>query len=650
MFCWPDPTGPAVRRYDLSAVPPQGGYVAKQCPVRAQNDVLRPCDPLPPSAELQRRFDQGRAFEGSAVEDLQHALPSVVVAAAETEQELEVSTANAMDDRAAVIAGGRLPTDMEGKRVGKPDLLVVADGGYRPVDVKHHMTLEAARPDRQGLPALTSTLEQPRLEDATPDDRFCARKREEDLLQLAHYQRMLETAGLGAPDGRWGAIIGTEQHIVWYDLDAPIWKTPSSTGKQKMRSTMERYDFEFDFRLDVIAVAQAHLRDASVQLLVAPVAISECPQCPWRDFCRAGLESGYGDVSLLPRIGWEQRKIHASHGVRDRADLASLDIRTAQLVSDGVNVPEMQSLIADLPPETPVRDLAVVVRSKKALARLEEAGIRTFGDLAKLSGSTAAYADSPMRTLPEQIDLARAALGGAPIYRRRGVETLFLPRADIEVDVDMENVEQGVYLWGALLSDRRKGDRTPQYIAFATWDPLDPDIEQHNSLRFWRWLDDVRGKATRDGLSFRAYCYNASAENTYLRRLGLAGGIMDDVTTFISSERWVDLLQVVNTHLITGSGLGLKKVAPIAGFSWPVEYPGGDASMVRYDLAVSGADEDVRERARTWLLAYNQGDVEATLAIRDWLERDGALPPRIESLDSMFAGGDWRSTLGDARR
>ncbi|MGO9760449.1 MAG: ribonuclease H-like domain-containing protein [Solirubrobacteraceae bacterium] len=638
-----------MRRYDVSAVRPQGGYVAKQCPVRAQNDALRPCEPLAPSPELQRRFDQGRAFEDGAVANLEAVAADVVVTTAETEEELEACTAEAVENDVSIIVGGRLPTDVEGRRVGKPDLLVAAgDGAYRPVDVKHHMALEPKDGDGRGLPALCSELARPLLEEAAVDDRFCARKREEDLLQLAHYQRMLEAAGLAAAEGRWGGIVGTERRIVWYDLDAPIWKTPSSDGRQKMRSTMDRYDFEFDFRLDVISVAHAHLQDGTVPLLVEPAAIDECPECPWRDYCRARLESGSGDVSLLPRIGWRQRAIHVAHGVRNRAELARLDIRTAQLVAQGVNVPELQSLIADLPPETPVGELASVVRSKKALATLDAAGVRTFGELEALPRSTASYAGSGMGTLPGQIDLARAALAPAPVYARRGVDALSVPRANIEVDVDMESIEQGVYLWGVLLLDRTKQGATPEYRAFATWERLEPDVELENSLRFWAWLSGVRADAAREGLSFRAYCYNAAAENTYLRRLGLAGGIMDEVTAFIASTEWVDLLKVVDSQLLTGAGLGLKKVAPLAGFSWSVDGAGGDASMLRYDVAVGRADAQGRENARDWLLTYNRGDVEATLAIRDWLEREGALIPRVDSLDAAFAHDGGRSVLGVA--
>jgi len=635
--------GGPLRRYDTSNLSPQGGYVAKQCPVRAQNNVLQPCQPLAASRELQRRFDRGREFEVSAVDDLEKASPGITVAAADTPEELEKATAEAIQDQAPVIVSGRLPTDLEGKRVGKPDLLVGANpAGYRPVDIKHHMTLAPAEPGRKGISAFCSSLDAPRLEDAEGDERYSARKREEDLLQLAHYQRMLEAAGLAAESGRWGGIIGTEERVVWYDLDAPMWITASSTGKQKVRTTMERYDFEFDFRLDVIAVAQAHLIDPSIELLVVPAAIDECPECPWRDYCRERLEAGSGDVSLIPRIGWRQRKLHFARGVRERAALARLDIPTARLVADGVNIAEMQSLIEDLPPETPISDLGAVVRSTKQLAALEDAGIRTFGDLEAMPAATAAYSDSGLSTLPEQIDLARAALGAEPIYRRRNVERLVVPRADIEVDVDMENVETGVYMWGALLSDRTKPAPSPEYTTFATWRPLDAEVEAANSGRFWAWLTELRDDAARRGFSFRAYCYNASAENTYLHRLGVARGILDEVTDFMRSDQWVDLLKVVSSQLITGGGLGLKKIAPIAGYAWSVDDPGGGASMVRYDVAVNSDDEAARDQARRWLLTYNQGDVEATLAIRDWLEHQGAELPTMESLDDQFVRGDSR--------
>jgi len=630
-----------MRIRDVSMVPPQGGYVAKQCPVRAQNDAIVPAVPISLSPELERRFERGRRFETDVVTDLGIAAPGAVVVEGRTIEELERVTELAVARRAPVIIGGRLQTDAIGRRAGKPDLLVSASGGgYRPVDIKHHLTLEYAIPGRRGLPSLISHFATPAREDAAIDELLWARKRDDDLLQLAHYQRMLEAVGIAPDDGRWAGVIGVERQIVWFDLDALIWKKSESSHAQQSRSTMDVYDAEFDFRLDVIAAAVGHKSDSTVELLAVPVKVGECGGCPWWDYCRDQLESGPGDVSLLPRVGWREWKIHRDRGVNDRAVLARLDSRTARLVSAGVDVPELHRLVEGLPEETPVRELSVVVRAKGQLDRLEQEGVQTFGDIMQLDPTTASYAGARMSSLPDQIDLARAALGPEVVYRRRGFTEIVVPRADVEVDVDMENVEDGVYLWGALVTVRSEGSPRSRYRPWVTWEPLTADVEAENSLAFWTWFMEERRQAHGRGNTFRAYCYNASAENTYLKRLGLSVGLSDEVSAFIQSEEWVDLLRTVNQQLMTGGSSGLKVIAPLSGFRWNVDDPGGGLSMLKYDLAVSSDDESIRSEARNWLLTYNQGDVEATLAIRNWLEGGDGRLPSIESLDpSNFASG-----------
>ena len=611
----------------------QGGYLAKLCPVRAQNDALRPAEPLPPSAVVQRRWERGRQFEADVVAQLLLLHSDAVEVTADGPEAQERATWHALQRGAQLIASGRLPADPVGRRVGKPDLLLAAKGGgYRAVDVKHHMALEPAHPGSRGLRAVASGLARPSLEDAASESGYFARKRREDLLQLAHYQRMLESAGLAAPGGRFGGIVGVERRVVWYDLDAQVWRTPSSSGAHKMRTTMEVYDFEFDFSLDIIALALQHAADPSVELLAVPVRISECGECPWWDYCRPQLEAGSGDVSLVPRVGWREWKIHRDRGVRDRAALAGLDSGTASLVAEGIDVAGLRVQAEGQPPETPIDELPELSRRRKHLESLRAAGVDTVGDILELSARAASYSGAGLSSLPEQVDQARAALGAAPVYRRRGVGRILVPRADIEVDVDMESVEDGVYLWGALVTDRSAAT-VSRYHSFVSWVPLTPAVQAANFLRFWTWLMEVQASSMRAGRTFLAYCYNAAAENSQLRRLGLAGGILDQVEKFITSEDWIDMLRVFNSQLITGGSTGLKTVASLAGYSWRVDEPGGAESMLRHDVAVGSSSERDREEARRWLLTYNRGDVEATHAIREWMDRDSGPIPSIESID-----------------
>jgi predicted RecB family nuclease len=111
--------------------------------------------------------------------------------------------------------------------------------------------------------------------------------------------------------------------------------------------------------------------------------------------------------------------------------------------------------------------------------------------------------------------------------------------------------------------------------------------------------------------------------------------MLEEVERFIDSDQWVDMLRVFDTQLITGGGSGLKVVAPLAGFAWEVDDPGGEESMLRYDIAVGARTGAEREAARAWILRYNRGDVEATLAIRRWLGNGAGSLRSIDTVGTL---------------
>ena len=255
-----------------------------------------------------------------------------------------------------------------------------------------------------------------------------------------------------------------------------------------------------------------------------------------------------------------------------------------------------------------------------------------MGDLETIDAKTLGVCAAGASNAAGQIELARARVGASPAYRKRSVDVVAVPRADVEVDVDMENTNDGCYLWGALVTDRRAAAPTERYVPFVTWDP---DIEAGELIAFkdfWSWFSDLRAEAAADGASFKAYCYSKSAEQGQMTRIADRLGLRDEVDAFWDSDEWVDLLEVVRAQLITGRSMGLKETAPLAGFAWRGGDSGGTLAMVKYEQAV---DEETgsagRAAAQEWILEYNEDDVLATAALRKWLDGPARDLPSIES-------------------
>lgn len=285
-------------------------------------------------------------------------------------------------------------------------------------------------------------------------------------------------------------------------------------------------------------------------------------------------------------------------------------------------------------------DVSLVATGNQTQA-LEEIGVTTIDQLAEYRGdappgwpSNARFADTVVGAI--------AWLDDVPLVRR--VEHPRVHRADVEVDVDMESYgEDGAYLWGTLLTDRSDRDRPVVYRAFVTWDPLPTRDEAVSFANFWSWLMAERDNAHDAGKTFAAYCYSQQAENRWL--LGSADRFAGEpgiptrveVAAFIESPEWVDIYEAVGRAFISPNGKGLKRVAPVAGFTWRDAEASGEASMDWYRDAVGMGGTAVDDAQRRRLLEYNEDDVRATKVLREWMDSAALTAVPLES--DLLAGG-----------
>ncbi|GAB09894.1 hypothetical protein GOARA_048_00960 [Gordonia araii NBRC 100433] len=283
-------------------------------------------------------------------------------------------------------------------------------------------------------------------------------------------------------------------------------------------------------------------------------------------------------------------------------------------------------------------DVSLVVNGLVAQT-LRENGIFTITQLAD-SRVDEPPPDWRNGSFADAVAAARCYRTGDVMVRR--AEQTPVARADVEVDVDMESYgEDGAYLWGTLLTDRTDPGRPVVYRPFVTWRPLPTTAEAESFAMFWAWLHEEMAAAEAAGKSFAAYCYSEQAENRWLRgsaeRFAGLPGIpsLEEVEEFIASPRWVDVYAAVSANFFCPKGKGLKRVAPVAGFTWRDDEANGAASMDWYVAAVGLNGSAPDETQRTRLLQYNEDDVWATKVLREWMDGDDV--KRLPTMRDLLA-------------
>lgn len=268
-----------------------------------------------------------------------------------------------------------------------------------------------------------------------------------------------------------------------------------------------------------------------------------------------------------------------------------------------------------------------------AVTTLAAAGIHTIPELAALDLSGPAKTGlRPTATLIRAADAARVRMSGMRVpFLPRGKPPLAVPRADVEIDFDIEN-DDIVYLYGCHVS-QRVSDTTwgeGEFLSFHSFDRTNlVAVEGQLLARFWSWLHDTIASVRAEGRTVAVYCYAggfaeiARMQEAAVRCAGVEGvPTSDQVAALPRNDWWVDIHEIAKSLHWPVRNTKLKALAPLAGFAWTTKDADGAQSMGWYRIAADPGHPE-REAHAAKLLRYNADDVLATKALRQFLD-DGA--------------------------
>jgi predicted RecB family nuclease len=588
----------------------QGGYSAKTMPHLLAIDNMP--NTYPPelkidysSAQLDR-MNSGNLFEDE-IGDALRGVPGVVVIDEERDENgdrtvegknrKEEATFSAyLDPKVNFIfnarMGGRFselvsehvgqPLDDE-DRVSEPDAIelgpIMGNGlrAMRFVDVKWHKSTDGKTPKMYPVSQLTTPTWETSIE-----EQFTGNPQLGDLMQLSHYYRHGQSLGLVDDDASlWGAVIGKESVLLWARLDAANYQKPDpDTGKRRHTSALAYYDRRFRQALEVLDNALARDIDPTIPALTGPEWCGDVQESQWKAVVYQEVKD-FGDgghITLLPGITPDRAKPLYDAGIFDIGTLAALH------------------------PESEVEGV---------------------NDLAKyIYQARVTYFDQVARNID--------------------VEFVHVDRADIEVDFDYET-DHVVYQRGVRVLERTEADSEPQMTTYDDFTGTDAG-ELEVFIKMWSQFEDLVAEAVATDRTIRFYHYT-HFEKTQDARLAekYAGtpGVptVAEVEQFYGSEVCVDLYQVLKSELVWPTkSHSIKDVAPYVGFAWRDETPGGAESMVWYRTVLSTEDADLRAELILRGQVYNEDDVHAQAALRDWVcdhgsqARPGEDLPAVEDL------------------
>ena len=526
-------------------------------------------------------------------------------------------------------------------RSAEPDVLyrqgtrTTAKPRWGSIDVKWHKVFTGARKD---MTWKVSGLGSPYLHRAK-SEAHQGTPQKVDALQLSHYHRALEFHGLaGDPiGGVIGKAIAGQLKVVWVDLTQKLYQHRSI-------SALDLYDRKFGAVLDVALREVERLSDPTLEPLAGPEWKTECATCVWRTVCHDELSEA-DRITLLPGITPARAKAHYAAGISEVAALAKLDTKTAQAIDAGAtNLAPLIEAAASQPKTVAIDRLFSGRGAASQIAALRSAGVKTMAELAGLDMTTAAYG-SDVNHLTSAIDQARVVDYArvrrmTHVFRARGVKALEIPRAKVEVHVDMEN-DAHIYLWGVRVVRNNGGHSTWEHKSFATFEATD-EAEANVTVEFWKFLMDTIRDANKEfGKGEVKIFHYTAAEDRCLRHLaekhaGVKGvPTIQKLEAFLASDVWVDLYPILTNQLVWPTeNMTLKSLAKYVRFFWRDEDPSGSNSVVWYQQAIDPTNPEAKD-LQDRIVDYNADDCEATAVLLAWLQQFGKVQNLSRKLVSV---------------
>lgn len=253
-------------------------------------------------------------------------------------------------------------------------------------------------------------------------------------------------------------------------------------------------------------------------------------------------------------------------------------------------------------------DVSLIYRlSQNDQRRFYEIDIRTVDDLAKasLEDLESSFVDWSYDKILRFHNQANVLKNKEPMFLRKPS----LPEIGTEVyfDVETDPTEGIDYLLGILIKNSATKDSKGKTEYKAFWAK-----DKEDEKRIWKEFLDFLDKLE----DFVIYHYS-SYELQVINRLANLYGISVELDNKFK-DNTLDLHKIVlETAVLPLYFYGLKDVAQYLGFSWQSEDAGGAESVVWYNEWLETKDKKIKDK----IIKYNEDDVQATLYVKEWLEK-----------------------------